>query len=140
MTMLANLEAVSIHEVLNAANSEYNKQAWRGKINRYEDNYTGVKFYRRTEENTYGLHDYVVTYISTDGIRMIHKIKNSSMLSNSLFCEFVILPNVSEENKFILYLATERGLGFAETKDLRDKLAIASEKDSCCCFSRNFIF
>jgi hypothetical protein len=87
---LFKVQELSIQEVINHPQREYNPKTWESIIKGYEN--LNPTFYEKTSNlNSYP--EIFVMYTSTKGINFVNRLSYSASLSNSSFCEVYIDGN-----------------------------------------------
>jgi hypothetical protein len=87
---LFNVKELSIQEVLNHPQREYNPRTWEQIVKGYES--LSPAFYEKTS-NLNGYPEIFVMYTSSQGINFMNRLGYSASLSNGAFCEVMIADN-----------------------------------------------
>lgn len=87
---LFNVQELTIQQVINHTQREYNPREWEKMIKGYEK--LNPTFYEKTS-NLNGYPEIFVMYTSSNGINFLNRLSYSASLTNSSFCEVFIDGN-----------------------------------------------
>lgn len=102
---------ISVEEMLNRPEQEYNPQIWKEKVKRFST-YDKCQFYVIEPDEHYSYARFYASYVG-DGIYFFSEFNAfHSCLSNNGFCKVQVLPN-GEVHKFLFSDSTGKE-GYAE--------------------------